>query len=432
MPCRRSAGTLPPSLPPSRRSRLRRLVAAALGGLLLPALGVAPSSAAAPDRLPPTTAFTPLTAALITTPAPFRGSDGLTHLSYELLLTNALSARVRLDQVDVADPRSGRVLWSLTGRALVAASNPVGMPRPSDADGGDASPRQPDAAPVLASSATWVVWLDLVLKPGTPLPQALVHRLRTAVLAPDGGATPVRESVGRTAVVQHPPVALAPPVQPGTWYASESCCGNTHHRRGLAPINGALYVPQRFAVDWFRLGSRNQAWQGDPRKLTSYLGFRQPVLAAAAGRVVDVQDGLRDNTPPVPPAIPPIQDTVGNHITLEVAPGVYLLYAHLEAGSLEVRRGDRVTPGRMLARIGNSGNSTTPHLHFQVMTTREFFPTDSPPYVFRAFTLLGQVGPRIWDDNLGLQPTGVLPVVPAAPPTRHALELPLDRNVIAF
>lgn len=118
MPCRGAADTLPPSLLSSRRSWLRRLLAATLGGLLLPALGVAPSSAAASDGLPPTTAFTPLTASLITTPAPFRGSDGRTHLSYELLLTNALSVRVRLDQVDVADPRSGRVLSSLTGRAL--------------------------------------------------------------------------------------------------------------------------------------------------------------------------------------------------------------------------------------------------------------------------------------------------------------------------
>jgi murein DD-endopeptidase MepM/ murein hydrolase activator NlpD len=156
------------------------------------------------------------------------------------------------------------------------------------------------------------------------------------------------------------------------------------------------------------------------------------VLAAAGGRVVEVQDGIADNPPPVPPTVPPIQDTVGNHVTLEVAPGRYLLYAHLERRSIKVRYGQRVTPGQILGLIGNSGNSTTPHLHFQVMTTPEFFPTDSPPFTFRHFALVGQVGPRIWDDNLGLQPSGVLPVAASPLAGRHCDEMPLDRNVIRF
>jgi hypothetical protein len=66
------------------------------------------------------------------------------------------------------------------------------------------------------------------------------------------------------------------------------------------------------------------------------------------------------------------------------------------------------------------------------MTTRTFFPTDSPPYVFSRFTLLGQVTQRIWDDNLGLQPTGTLPFTPASRPTTRLRQMPLDRNVISF
>ncbi|MFD0351369.1 M23 family metallopeptidase [Kitasatospora aburaviensis] len=228
------------------------------------------------------------------------------------------------------------------------------------------------------------------------------------------------------------PLNLDAPVLPGTWYASESCCGNTHHRRGLAPVNGRFGVPQRFAIDWYRVGEQGQAWEGDPARLSSYLSYRQPVAAAAGGRVVEVQDAIPDNPPPHTPPVPPIEDTVGNHVTLEVAPGRYLLYGHLEAGSLKVREGDCVEPGQVLGLIGNSGNSTTPHLHFQVMTTAEFFPTDSPPFTFRQFRVLGQVEPRIWDDNLGLQPTGVLPITPSPYEGPHRAQYPLDREVLEF
>jgi Peptidase family M23 len=226
---------------------------------------------------------------------------------------------------------------------------------------------------------------------------------------------------------------LGSPVGAGVWYASEGCCSDdTHHRRGLVAVNGQLMVPQRFAIDWFKLDARHRAWVGNPHKLTSYLSFLQPVYAAADGVVVGLQNGLPDNRPPEPPPIPPIADTVGNHIVIKVAPGVYLLYAHLQNGSLRVHVGEHVRVGQMIARIGNSGNSTTPHLHFQIMTRPTFFPTDSRPYVFSHFDLIGQVTKRIWDDNIGLQPTGVLPFVAARRPGSRVDELPLDRNVVRF
>jgi hypothetical protein len=72
------------------------------------------------------------------------------------------------------------------------------------------------------------------------------------------------------------------------------------------------------------------------------------------------------------------------------------------------------------------------HLHFQVITTPTFFPTDSPPFRFNRFDLVGQVTERIWDDNIVLQPTGLLPFAPAGPPGRRRREMPLDRNVVSF
>jgi murein DD-endopeptidase MepM/ murein hydrolase activator NlpD len=181
------------------------------------------------------------------------------------------------------------------------------------------------------------------------------------------------------------------------------------------------------------VNNRMQAWAGNPAKITSYYSYRQHVVAAAAGTVVDTQDGLTNNPSlPHPPPIPPIGQTVGNHVTVRIGPGLYALYAHFDPGTVKVHVGERVTRGELLGLIGTSGNSTTPHLHFQIMTTPEFFPTDSVPYVFNRFRLLGLVPDRIWDDNLGLQPTGKLPFVPARPVGLHHNQLPLDRDIVVF
>ena len=219
------------------------------------------------------------------------------------------------------------------------------------------------------------------------------------------------------------PVVLAPPVPAGIWLMSEGCCKDfTHHRHGLAPINGTLLVPQRFAIDFFRLDDQHRTWIGDPHDVKSYLSYGVPVLAAAEGVVVVASDGRPDQKPPDPPPLPAIGDTVGNHVIVEVEPGTYLLYAHMKPGSLAVNVGDRVKVGQQIGLIGTTGNSTTPHLHFQVLTTPTFFPADSTPYVFDRFDLVGHETERIWDDNLGLQPTGQIPFRPATIPARDKMK----------
>ncbi|MBV9594434.1 MAG: M23 family metallopeptidase [Actinobacteria bacterium] len=281
----------------------------------------------------------------------------------------------------------------------------------------------------------WVVWLDVTLDSVRAVPAHLDHRLSLSILGRDGSVlAQTAVTVARIDTSTKSPVELLAPVQGGTWFMSEGCCADdTHHRRGLAAVDGTLLVPQRFAIDFYKLDDQNRAWVGDPSKLSSYFAYRQTVTASAAGTIVDVQDGVPNSTSlPKPPPIPPIDQTVGNHVIEQIADGVYVLYGHLDPESVKVRLGQHVTAGQALGLIGSSGNSTVPHLHFQIMTTPTFFPTDSRPFVFRQFELRGHVPERIWDDDLGLQPTGTLPVDPATPVTTRHDQLPLDRDIVRF
>ena len=78
---------------------------------------------------------------------------------------------------------------------------------------------------------------------------------------------------------------------------------------------------------------------------------------------------------------------------LDLGDGRYALYAHLKPGSVSVREGERVQQGQMIGELGNSGNSTGPHLHFHVMDSPSGVVADGVPYVFADFELTGTVPP---------------------------------------
>lgn len=409
-------------------------MSSATAGSRLPApSGSTPSSAATPPApgISPGTAFTPVGVSTLTDPEPVEASDGKVHIAYELVLTDAAAFPARIDKVEVSDAATHRDLLVLTGAALRADLTTVAG-QPGDEESIDPTGTGSKTMP---SSATWIVWLDVTVAARTDVPQRLEHQVSGALLPPSGAPpVPFQANVGSVPVSTQTPPVLSPPVEGGLWYMSEGCCNdNTHHRRGLAPINGHLAVPQRFAIDFFRLDAEHRTWVGDPSKLTSYLSYRQPVIAAAPGTVVASRNDLPNNTAlPHPPPPPPIDQTVGNFVIEQIGPGVYVLYAHLDPGSVKVHAGQKISRGQLLGLIGTSGNSTTPHLHFQLLTTPTFFPTDSRPYVFDHFDLLGRITQRLWDDNLGLQPTGKLPFEAAAHPGPRADELPLDRTVVDF
>jgi murein DD-endopeptidase MepM/ murein hydrolase activator NlpD len=125
---------------------------------------------------------------------------------------------------------------------------------------------------------------------------------------------------------------------------------------------------QRRAADLARVGDDGKTFRGDGTRNTDYLAYGQDILAAADGVVTQVVDGIADNVPgEMNPYLSP-----GNMIVVRHTPSLYSVYAHLVPGSARVKVGDKVKQGTALGRCGNSGNSSEPHLHFQLEDAAPF------------------------------------------------------------
>jgi murein DD-endopeptidase MepM/ murein hydrolase activator NlpD len=103
--------------------------------------------------------------------------------------------------------------------------------------------------------------------------------------------------------------------------------------------------------------------------------------------VVAVLDGLPEQVPGVDPTGLTLAQYGGNHVVQDLGNGNFAFYAHLKTGSVKVKPGDRLSAGQVLGNIGNTGNSSAPHLHFHVMSTPDPLRSDGLPFVFRAFRL---------------------------------------------
>ncbi|MSP54149.1 MAG: hypothetical protein EXR69_00855 [Myxococcales bacterium] len=130
-----------------------------------------------------------------------------------------------------------------------------------------------------------------------------------------------------------------------------------------AALNHHISLPsQRRAADLVITDATGKTHAGDGSKFTDYYAYGKPIYAVAAGTVVTQIDGVPE-TPlgQLSPSLP-----LGNSVILDHG-GTYSLVAHLQSGSVKVKLGQKVKAGQELGRCGSTGNSTEPHLHFQLM-----------------------------------------------------------------
>ena len=193
------------------------------------------------------------------------------------------------------------------------------------------------------------------------------------------------------------PVVVALPFA-GRWLAM-----NSPARR--VPSHGVDLLGQRYAIDFVGVDERHRdAFVADWRTLVAtepperFVAFGRPILAPADGVVVAVHDGEPDHAArrsqlalvpymlgqagrlrKGPAAI------AGNHVVVELRAGVFAALVHLRRGSLRVAVGDAVVTGQQLGECGNSGNSTQPHVHVQLMDSADLAVARGVPVAFRGY-----------------------------------------------
>jgi murein DD-endopeptidase len=300
-------------------------------------------------------------------PSAFR-ADGQTVLVYELHVTNFSGRTLTLRRVDVE--ARGAALTHLEGKELGDACEHV------------------EIGPGLRS----IVFMWVALGAG-PVPAALEHRITVRAsdepdeLTVSHVRTPVR---GGAAPV------IAPPLHGGTWLAGNGPGNGSGHRRALIPVGGHAQIAQRFAIDWVKVGDDGKTFHGDPKKNESYLAYGAEALSVAGGVVSEVKDGIPQNVPGSNRAVPITLETIGgNHVIVDLGGGHFAFWAHLQPGSVRVKVGDHVRRGQVLGLVGNSGNSTEPHLHFHVTDASSPLASEGVPYAFDAFELRAQGKPAV-------------------------------------
>lgn len=141
------------------------------------------------------------------------------------------------------------------------------------------------------------------------------------------------------------------------------------------------------AIDFTIRDESGAAYSGSGKKNQDYYAFGKSVSAPCEAVVVRVIDGIEDNKVGKSNAI----NTYGNTVILETEQREYVLLAHLKNGSIEVKEGQKVSAGTVLAQCGNSGYSKEPHLHFALQNVPDIFhPTGAHCY-FSSIRVDGQI-----------------------------------------
>ncbi len=322
----------------------------------------------------------PLYMRVVATPYPpeaqILDGAGHRHSAYELYVTNWGKTPLKITKLDVNGKDDEKIVATLsaTGKQLAAMFVPV--------NGDGTKPNDPALKP--AETGVFFIFVDWL--PGQDDPDTF----DTAITIEQHGERSGSGTIHTAAleINQDDPIVIRSPLLGKNWLAANGPSNTSAHRRAMLPVNGQPHIGQRYAIDWIQLGDDGKAFTGDEHDNKSYHAWDQEIHAVADGKIVEVKDGIPENIPNSGKlAVQMTYDTLaGNHIIQELSEGHYAAYAHLRPGTIKVKVGDTVHAGDVLAHLGNTGNSSEPHLHFQVCDAPSFPASEGLPFAIEQYT----------------------------------------------
>jgi hypothetical protein len=339
-------------------------------------LALIASLAALAAPLPAQRALLPPSLEIRTPKPPTIGQgDGTRFLVYELHVTNLAPDTVILKRIEVLGDTGSSPFATLADSSLIAVLSRPGVML-----------RAPERAKI-GGGLRAVVFMWVPLTEGAAAPRTLHHRLTFERTGADSGAVAIVDAPAVPVV--NDVVSIAPPLRGSVWLAVNGPSPSTGHRRAMVVVESAPHIAQRFAFDYLKINDQGKSYVGDSLKNSSYLAYGQDALAVGDGVVHVVKDGIPENIPGSR-AVPITLETVGgNHVIIDLGRGHYAFYAHLQPGSIRVKTGDRVKRGQVLGLVGNSGNSTEPHLHFHISDGTSPLGAEGIPYVQESVEVIG-------------------------------------------
>jgi peptidase M23-like protein len=297
-------------------------------------------------------------------------ADGKRLLVYEFHISNLGRAPLQLKKIEVAP-----LHVEFAGDALAKMLRVIGGAKEGNAAYLDVGRR-----------ATAFMWI--AVPPDAEMPRELKHRLTFDIA--DATEEPKESAIDGIVVpvLRNAPPVLNSPFSGGDWLAGSGPSNTSDHRRAVIALDGRIWLSQRFAIDFVKVGANGDTWHVSRDRNENFWAFGQPVHAVADGEVTEVVDVYADNTPGQLPPVT-IENITGNHVIIRIADGMYTTFAHLRRGSVRVKAHQRVKRGDVIAEVGNSGNTTGAHLHFQVTDAGSPLASEGIPYVFDHFTFLG-------------------------------------------
>jgi len=325
-----------------------------------------------------TLAVTSLEMKVTFSPIAVKSTDGKINLLYSVEIPNFEKEGYGLKDFQVLNAADNTILCSIKDKGkYMLIHNPTI----------ESIPQELYYYPLL-DLAAYRFSIGLILDPAE-VPQKVKHKL---VLIKD--ATEKIIEGAEASISKGPITVISAPLKGGGFVAaSTTTLMNNHHPTFQLTYRGMTTVPERYCVDWNKLdAATGSPFHGDQSICENWYVYGQNVYAASNGQIVFVSDDMPDQFPvgTVSSDIN-IFNGAGNSVVI-VSEGGYTIYGHLKPNSIVVKIGQIVKKGQLIGKVGNSGNSQAPHLHFGLHTDFPYYISESLPYYIDSMEKIGSTG----------------------------------------